>query len=46
MKFKKSTILSTSGSLPLKLWAMKNLKEQWKTIYIDTPIDIIEKRLK
>ncbi len=46
LKFKKTTILSTSGSLPLKLWAMRNLREQWKVIYIDTPIDIIEKRLK
>ena len=46
LKFKKPTILSTSGSLPLKLWAMINLREQWKIIYIDTDIDIIEKRLK
>jgi len=46
LKFKNPTILSTSGSLPLKLWAMKNLREQWKVIYIDTPIHIIEKRLK
>ena len=46
LKFKKTTILSTSGSLPLKLWAMKFLREQWKIIYIDTDINIIEKRLK
>jgi len=46
LKFKKTTILSTSGSLPLNLWAMKNIREQWKIIYIDTPIDIIEKRLQ
>jgi len=46
LKFKNPTILSTSGSLPLKLWAMRNLREQWKVIYIDTPINIIEKRLK
>ena len=46
LKFKNPTILSTSSSLPLKLWAMKNLREQWKVIYINTPIHIIEKRLK
>jgi shikimate kinase len=46
LKFKKTTILSTSGSLPLKLSAMKNIREQWKVIYINTDIDIIEKRLQ
>jgi shikimate kinase len=46
LNFKNPTILSASWSLPLKLSAMINLKNQWKVIYIDTPIEIIEKRLK
>ena len=46
LTFQKPTILSTSGSLPLKEEAIKNLKKQGKIIYINTPIEIIEKRLE
>jgi len=44
--FNAPTILSTSGSLPLKLKAMDHLKESWKVVYIDTPVEEILKRLE
>jgi len=44
--FKKPTILSTSWSLPLELSAMRNIRNQAKVIYIDTPIETILKRLE
>ena len=39
-------ILSCSWSVPLKQKAMDYLKTQWKVIYIDIPVETIEKRLK
>jgi len=39
-------ILSTSGSLPLRLDAMQYLKQKWKVIYIDENMDRIIHRLK
>jgi len=42
----KNTILSTSWSVPLKENAMKKLKQLWKVIYLDIPLDIIKSRLK
>ena len=39
-------ILSCSGSNPLKQKAMDYLKTQWEVIYIDIPVETIEKRLK
>ena len=46
LSFDNETVLSTSWSLPLELWAMANLKVNWKVIYIDTPIENILKRLE
>lgn len=43
--FDRPTILSTSGSLPLRLDAMSHLRENWNVIYINTPIEIIKSRL-
>ncbi len=43
---KKPTILSASWSLPLSWNAMIKIREQSKVIYIDTPIEDIEKRLE
>lgn len=43
--FKNPTVLSTSGSLPMRLDAMNHLKQNWKVIYIDIPIEIIISRL-
>lgn len=46
LNFVSQTVLSTSGSLPLRLEAMKNLKKNWKVIYIDIPLELIISRLK
>ncbi|MDD2907229.1 MAG: shikimate kinase [Candidatus Gracilibacteria bacterium] len=43
--FDRPTILSTSGSLPLRLDAMSHLRENGNVIYINTPIEIIKSRL-
>lgn len=45
LNFEYQTVLSTSGSLPLRLEAMSHLKEKWKVIYIDIPIELIISRL-
>lgn len=44
--FDSQTVLSTSWSLPLKLDAMEHLKENWKVIYIDIPLELIISRLR
>lgn len=46
LNFKEETVLSTSGSLPLKIKAIDHLKKSWEVIYIDTDIKDIIKRLK
>ena len=38
-------ILSCSGSVPLNKKGMDYLKTQWTVIYVDIPVDTIEKRL-
>ncbi len=38
LNFESQTVLSTSGSLPLRLDAMEHLKNNWKVIYIDIPL--------
>ncbi len=46
IEFEKPTVFSASGSLPLSLDAMENLKNQGDIIYIDIPIDLIVSRLE
>jgi len=46
LNFNEPTVLSTSWSLPLELWAMAHLKVNWKVVYIDTPIEVILNRLE
>ena len=41
-----NTILSTSGSVPLKEKAIEYLKTQWKIIYINIPLSTIKTRLE
>ena len=43
--FESQTVLSTSWSLPLRLDAMAHLKQNWKVIYIDIPLELIISRL-
>jgi len=43
--FESQTILSTSWSLPLRLDAMAHLKQNWKVIHIDIPLELIISRL-
>lgn len=43
--FESQTVLSTSWSLPLRLDAMDHLKQNWKVIYIDIPLELIISRL-
>lgn len=40
-----NTIISCSWSSPLKQDAMNYLRKTWKVIFVDTPTDIITKRL-
>jgi len=44
--FDEPTILTTSGSLPMRLDAMSHLRKNWNVIYIDIPLDIIKSRLQ
>ena len=44
--FESQTVLSTSWSLPLRLDAMAHLKQNWKVIYINIPLELIISRLK
>lgn len=46
LNFESQTVLSTSGSLPLRLDAMEHLKNNWKVIYIDIPLELIISRLQ
>ncbi|MDD3144557.1 MAG: shikimate kinase [Candidatus Gracilibacteria bacterium] len=46
LKFETPTVLSTSGSLPLSLNTMDNLRKNGKVIYINTPLEVIMTRLK
>jgi len=46
LNFNEPTVLSTSWSLPLELWAMAHLKVDWEIVYIDTPIEVILNRLE
>lgn len=46
IKFEKPTVFSASGSLPLSLDAMENLKKQGNIVYIDIPIELIVSRLE
>ncbi len=46
LNFNEPTVLSTSWSLPLELWAMAHLKVDWEVVYIDTPIEVILNRLE
>ncbi|NVP17456.1 AAA family ATPase [Candidatus Gracilibacteria bacterium] len=46
LNFESQTVLSTSGSLPLRLDAMEHLKNNGKVIYIDIPLELIISRLQ
>jgi len=46
IKHLENTILSTSGSVPLRPKAMNHLRTIWKSIYIDIPVENIKKRLE
>lgn len=46
LNFDSPTILSSSWSLPLKIDAMDNLRQNWVVIYIDVNAELILSRLK
>lgn len=41
-----NTVISTSWSLPLKKEAIEYLRENWYCVYIDTPNEVILRRMQ